>query len=170
MNVFHPDYEPGTVPDDIEARYVPEGSIKNVEAYGEDNADHTVFINGQPIGHRRIYMDQCYIEPEIPLFTKNGAERLIKMFKSLYQEYPFKVRKFSYNGFFGKLESEFAPYKARFIKWSGDPGVAVMKCSDGKKRLIPTFAMPGTSWCLPNDMTRVENDGKVVFFGAPSQS
>jgi hypothetical protein len=36
---------------------------------------------------------------------------------------------------------EMAPYKATFLRWSLDPGIAVCECTDGCKRLIPNYAL-----------------------------
>ncbi|RLF87253.1 hypothetical protein DRN34_02245 [Thermococci archaeon] len=60
-----------------------------------------------------------------------------------------------------------APYRAQFIRWSGDPGVAVMQCSDGKERFIPTFALRGAYLALPNDNTAFEDK---LMFGRVSNS
>lgn len=53
----------------------------------------------------------------------------------------YAVRKFTYNGFSGKTQRGFAPYRAQFVEWTTDPGVATFDCSDGERRLIPTFAI-----------------------------
>lgn len=54
-----------------------------------------------------------------------------------------KVRNFKYNGFCGEISEGYAPYTATFKKWTVDPGIAKCTCSDGKDRLIPTFALEG---------------------------
>jgi hypothetical protein len=79
---------------------------------------------------------------------------------------PYKVRNFTYNGFMGKCDKGYAPYTAEFTKWSDDPGVAEFKCSDGKTRLIPTFAIEGDTECPlpPQDYSH------KVIFGSPSHS
>lgn len=61
----------------------------------------------------------------------------------------FEVQNFSYNGFTSELSKGIASYTATFIEWSKDPGVGVFQCSDGKKRLIPTFALIGDYSSLP---------------------
>lgn len=53
------------------------------------------------------------------------------------------VLNFTYNGIFGHIKPGFASYTAEFLKWTDDPGVAIFKCSDGKDRPMPTFAVVG---------------------------
>jgi hypothetical protein len=169
MNVFAPSYTPGTVPDKITIEHC-DGHQDKVKHY-EEGQDFSIFVHGSPIGYRRQYMDRSYIEPTIAFFTSDVAKEIVAQFKQLNDEFPFKVIGFEYNGFMGNTDpNETMPYRVRFVKWSGDPGVAVMACSDGKERLIPTFAMPGAHWCLPVDMTRVEGDGNTTLFGAASKS
>ncbi len=54
-----------------------------------------------------------------------------------------RVKNFVYNGFSGKMTSGYASYTAEFKRWTEDPGIAVCACSDGKERLIPSFALDG---------------------------
>jgi hypothetical protein len=63
------------------------------------------------------------------------------------KKYAYRVQNFSYNGFCGKLLAGIVIYSALFEKWTRDPGIGLFKCSDDKKRLIPT-----------------------VYFGTPSHS
>jgi len=49
----------------------------------------------------------------------------------------YEVKNFVYNGFYVSDTEGNAPYKATFLHWTVDPGVAECQCSDGKKRLIP---------------------------------
>ena len=80
--------------------------------------------------------------------------------------FPHPISNFSYNGFMGQQKEGIAPYTAKFVKWSGDPGVAIMNCSDGKERYIPTYAVSG--WALlPKDCTSISNK---TLFGRPSSS
>jgi hypothetical protein len=53
----------------------------------------------------------------------------------------FKIQNFSYNGFSGKLTGGFTTSKATFKNWTDDPGIMNCICTDGKERLIPTFAL-----------------------------
>lgn len=54
----------------------------------------------------------------------------------------YQVCNFEYNGFYGRVKEGVAAYTAVFVKWTGDAGVGVFLCSDGKERWIPTFALP----------------------------
>lgn len=169
MNVFHPDYKPGTVPLKIAIEHCV-GHQDKVRNY-EEGEDYSIFINDSPIGYRRTFMDMSYINPDIAFFTIERAKEVLAQFMRLDEEYPFKVVEFSYNGFGGQCNPDITmPYRARFVRWSGDPGIAIMACSDGEERYIPTYAMPCSHWCLPNDMTRVEGNGHVQLFGAASKS
>jgi hypothetical protein len=130
-----------------------------------------ILINGQLLCYHNSYMDQSRVIPTLYCTTEEGAIGVIRQFRKLNDEFPFSVCEFEYNGFFGKATRErLMSYRARFTKWSGDPGIAKMACSDGQERYIPTYAMPHSFACLPNDMTRVENDGGAMLFGAPSKS
>lgn len=82
------------------------------------------------------------------------------------KEQVFKIRNFSYNGFMGELLKGITPYTATFIKWTLDPGIGVFQCSDGKKRLIPTFAI--VDWC--GKFIPKQDMSKGVMFGAASHS
>lgn len=71
----------------------------------------------------------------------------------------FAVKNFEYNGFMGEVLPGYAFYTAEFVEWTRDPGVAQFRCSDGKTRLIPTFALDGDISKLPKQDYR----GKVLF-------
>lgn len=55
----------------------------------------------------------------------------------------YKVEKFIYNGMFVHPEEGEAPYTAKFLRWTNDPGVAECECSDGEMRLIPSCQLLG---------------------------
>jgi hypothetical protein len=76
----------------------------------------------------------------------------------------FSVRNFKYNGVVGKLLPGIAPYLAQFRGWTLDPGVGRFDCSDGKRRLIPTFALVEERSSLP------KQPPSAVIFGKPSHS
>jgi len=76
-----------------------------------------------------------------------------------------KVTNFNYNGFCGKVLLGYTTYTAEFVKWSSDPGVAICDCSDGKQRLIPTYALERFRL---KDYPEQEKTG--VIFGAPCKS
>lgn len=96
--------------------------------------------------------------------TKDECLVVKEEFNAMDDPYPFIIRNFRYGGFSGKLLNGFARYKASFINWTGDPGIARMLCSDGVIRLIPTFALKGKGYSLPYDAT------KKVMFGESSRS
>lgn len=85
------------------------------------------------------------------------------------KEYAFTIQNFEYDGLFVKLKDGKAPYTARFINWTTDPGVARFQCSDEKIRLIPTCALmnlgekqlPPKTWEPPKH---------GIIFGVPSSS
>lgn len=81
------------------------------------------------------------------------------------KELTFEVRNFEYNGVAGRYLPGNAPYKATFVEWTKDPGVAIFRCSDGQERLIPTFALIGDRNELPEQDYR-----NKVYFGSPSHS
>jgi len=80
----------------------------------------------------------------------------------------YKVRNFKYNGFSGRELDGYAAYKAQFIKWTNDPGIAICLCSDGKKRFIPTFALEGFNCSEYEKQTY--NKGRPDIFGIPCHS
>lgn len=80
-----------------------------------------------------------------------------------------KIRNFSYNGFCGKLLNGYAKYTGLFIKWTNDAGVALIKCSDGKERLVPSFALDGVTPPEP-DYNKMKQEGTFLYFGTPSNS
>lgn len=79
-------------------------------------------------------------------------------------EVEFAVDNFTYDGFGVRGQPGRAPYKAKFVKWTNDPGVAECQCSDGKKRLIPSCQLVGEKSSLP------EQKKTGVVFGMPSHS
>jgi len=81
------------------------------------------------------------------------------------EEKLFDIAGFSYNGFMGRLTGKPTGYKASFVKWTPDPGVGVFKCTDGKERNIPTFAVVGFDVA---DFPEQEKTG--VMFGSPCKS
>ena len=77
----------------------------------------------------------------------------------------FEVENFTYNGFVGRHLPGKASYTATFVEWTDDPGVATFLCSDGKERLIPTFALIGDQSGLPK-----QDYSNKVYFGSWSHS
>jgi hypothetical protein len=156
MCIIAQEYEPLTIPEHLE--FVPvNGDGKKV----------AVLINHQPVISINTYLCGTRESKEL-MVNASSMKEIEETFARLVLEFPFRIRNFEYNGFFGKDLEGFAPYWCKFVRWSGDPGVAVMQCSDGRERLIPTFALPaGVSIVLPDDNTRQEDK---ILFGRPSQS
>jgi len=130
-----------------------------------------IMLYGQLLCYHQSFMDQSHLIPTLMRFTKKAAWAVVDMFMRLNFPFPYEVCYFEYNGFMGRSDkSKRMPYNARFKQWSGDPGIALMKCSDGKERHIPTYAMKYSFITLPNDMTRVESNKTPVLFGPALKS
>jgi len=133
--------------------------------------NYGIIINGQLLCYHQQFMDQSRLVPTLMRYKKKEAQSVVDMFMRLNYPFPYQVTKFEYNGFCGSGDGTvIMPYSARFKAWSGDPGVAIMECSDGEERLIPIFAMKHSFPTLPNDMTRAERSGHTQFFGPASKS
>lgn len=79
-----------------------------------------------------------------------------------------KVKNFNYDGLFGRETGGYAEYTAWFSRWTEDPGVAVCLCSDGKERLIPTFALEDFRI---KDYPEQSISGCMIFYkGTPCKS
>jgi len=144
-NIYN--YKPLSIPNSIEFNEI-EGS--------------TLFefvINGVPVSSSSNSESSIKVK-----LTKEECMAVEEEFNAMDDPYPFIIRNFSYGGFSGKILKGLAKYKASFLNWTGDPGVARMLCSDGIVRLIPTFALKGKGFSLPYDTT------KKVTFGNPSES
>jgi hypothetical protein len=76
-----------------------------------------------------------------------------------------QVQNFSYNGFSGQLFNNVADYTAEFLEWTNDPGIAKCKCSDGKIRNIPSFALLEFK---ETDYPKQKKTG--IIFGTPCNS
>jgi len=81
-------------------------------------------------------------------------------------EFPYEIKNFSYNGFTGRSLEGMAPYTAKFKEWTNDPGIGRFECSDGEKRLVPSFAITNMTDVLPKQTY----EGGKQYFGAPSHS
>ena len=90
---------------------------------------------------------------------------LKKFYIKLGGKLSFTVRNFEYNGFYGRELKGNASYTASFKSWTRDPGIAECECSDGKIRLLPTFALVDAYPLLPK-----QDMSNKVFFGVPSHS
>jgi len=76
-----------------------------------------------------------------------------------------KIRNFEYNGFMGQTHEGHTDYTAEFKEWTTDPGIGIFICSDGRERLIPTFAIEGE---MPDDIPKQPKTG--VLFGEACES
>ena len=58
------------------------------------------------------------------------------------------------------------------LAWTDDPGVVRCACSDGKERLIPSFAIAEGGETLPPkpDYEKMKEEGTFQYFGASSGS
>lgn len=119
-------------------------------------------INGIPQFNEHKHLCGTLYKSPITISREEFEE--IKKLQQSKEEYPFTIKNFTYNGFFGKSIGGNALYKAKFKQWTGDPGIALMECSDGKERQIPTYAIVGPL-LLPKDQTK-----KDIIFGEPSKS
>lgn len=79
------------------------------------------------------------------------------------------IQNWSYNGFSGQLKEGLTSFTGKFIAWTNDPGIALIKCSDGKDRLIPSYAIPGHKPPQPN-YEKMKKQGKMYYFGHISSS
>lgn len=84
-------------------------------------------------------------------------------------EFDFIIFHFEYNGFSGKLLDGETSFRGRFLEWTNDPGIMRMDCSDGRRRLIPSFAVRHKSGKnhLPK---QVYKKSGLTYFGPPSTS
>lgn len=158
-------YDPLTIPEHLEFQPVMDGDKQATDFDGQKK--FKLFINGEPVKCINQHLRSCSWPCDDYVIPENRVGRLMQGFANLATKFPFEVRNFEYNGFMGKMLPGVAEYRAQFLRWSGDPGVAVMICSDGKERFIPTFAIEGAHLALPMDDTEFEDK---VMFGCPSNS
>ncbi len=78
-----------------------------------------------------------------------------------------EVLHFIYDGYAGKLTGGYARYTAEFQSWTEDPGITRCICSDGKERLIPSFALEGFDYSTNQEP---DYDGLFMVFGALCRS
>ena len=122
-------------------------------------------VNGEVVTSVPEHLNETGVDKATIVYIREDeCQAVRKTFMSHDRVYPHSIKNFGYNGFTGKLTKGMVPYKAKFINWTGDPGMARMLCSDGRVRLIPTFALKGGGFSLPYDDT----DKKM--FGAASNS
>ena len=100
------------------------------------------------------------------VFSNRERIKTLQAIADSIDEFPFPVKNFEYNGFMGKIGKGMADYTCKFKEWTCNPGVAVMDCSDGEERLIPTFAIRGSQLLSAQVMEPKEK----VLFGPPCSS
>lgn len=129
---------------------------------------YDMFVDGKPLMYRGKYLDGRSYEHQMSASYEDKKHILIAM--ALPEEvrnnsFIFTIKNFKYNGFGVEHIKGIAKYMAKFLKWSGDPGVAIMECSDHKTRHIPTCAIIGYQIIIVDN---TYNDGTI--FGMPSKS
>lgn len=152
MRYIIKDYIPLTIPKSINFNKLMD-SIFMIEVNGEV----ITFVSERPDGTKIGKATPVYIR-------EDECQAVRETFMSHDKVYPHSIKNFGYNGFTGRLTKGMAPYKAVFVNWTGDPGIARMLCSDGRVRLIPTFALKGGGFSLPYD------DTNKKMFGVASNS
>ena len=156
MSLTIKNYEPLTIPKSIRSRKVDKMGNEKMEDLFE------LIINGEV-----VYASTHDGSPVPARLTQEAYDNIEEEFLAQEKPYPYIVQNFIYGGFSGQLKPGFADYRAGFINWTRDPGIARMLCSDGKVRLIPTFALKGRGYSLPEDTTRKE---EKIIFGRSSKS
>jgi len=79
------------------------------------------------------------------------------------------IYNFEYNGFCGRRTGGAASYTAQFIDWTNDAGIALMRCSDGRDRRVPAYAIEGPLPKTPN-YNKLKKEGKFLWLGHASSS
>ena len=156
MSLIIKNYKSLTVPKSIRPRKVDKMGNEKMEDLFE------LIINDEV-----VYVSTHDNTPVPTRLTREAYDNIEEEFLAQEKPYPYIVQNFDYGGFSGKLLPGSAGYRAEFINWTGDPGIARMLCSDGVIRLIPTFALKGKGYSLPEDTTRKEDK---IMFGSPSKS
>jgi len=85
------------------------------------------------------------------------------------------IKNFTYDGMFVNELPGNAPYTVEFVEWTGDPGIFLGKCSDGKERFIPS-CMPVNEQDLPPEpdysalREKMKKENILIHMGAASSS
>ena len=85
------------------------------------------------------------------------------------------IKNFIYDGISGRSLPGNAPYTVEFVKWTDDPGMFLGKCSDGKDRLIPAWAVVHGVQIPPMpdyvEVKRyIKENNLLIHMGTPSSS
>ena len=134
--------------------YIPLTIPKSINFNKVTDDVFMIEVNGEVITSVPEHLNETGVGKATIVYIREDECQAVKeVFMSHNKPYPFNIKNFRYNSFTGKLAKGLAPYKAKFINWTGDPGIARMLCSDGRVRLIPTFALKGGGFSLPYDDT-----------------
>ncbi len=85
-------------------------------------------------------------------------------------EKELRIRNFIYNGFMVQTLEGYASYTGIFIRWTADPGIAEIRCSDGEMRCVPSCRIEGEIPSEPNYNELRAKGEPVLLFGNPSHS
>ncbi len=166
------DHTPYTVPGVISAIPLTEDELKEsqvVKRYApEEDKLYWLSINNQTVTHVCEFLDGAREQKVI--VTLEQFCSIKKAFDTLASDnsFPLALFNFEYNGFSGKVLPDSPEYTGKFIRWTSDPGIVLLGCSDGKERLVPTFAidLSYVSLVLPQP----EPGAPKTLFGAASRS
>jgi hypothetical protein len=93
---------------------------------------------------RHVYPEHTATDQQI----KNRISYLLKIKNKLGKEIyknntgeEVQIENFDYNGMFVNSRPGLARYKVKFNKWTNDPGIMLMDCSDGSQRLVPSCCL-----------------------------
>jgi len=166
------DHVPYTVPGVISAILLTKKELRGppiVKRYAPEKSKlYWLSINNQVVTHVIEYLDGPRTEKVV--VTLEQYKFVMRAFEVLASKEPFPLvmNNFEYNGFFGRELPGHTEYTGRFVKWTGDPGIVLITCSDGKDRIVPTFAidLPYFSLAAPQPTPGASN----VVFGTPAKS
>jgi len=145
-------------PDDIKVIKLTEEDIDTyAKSQWDKPGEYVIAINNQVLCYNRQYKTSSERQPHLFRFDLEEAASVAQALRRLDQPYPYDVFKFDYDGFNGNVdEDHIMHYRAGFLGWTGESGIGMFECSDGKIRAIPTFAIKHGKEILPNDTTVVD--------------
>ena len=166
------DHTPYTVPGVISAITITGEEFDEPQVLrryaSEKETLYWLSVNNQTVMYVAEYLDgareqKVIVTLEQFLWVKKAFEVL-----SSDDPFPLALLNFEYNGFSGKELPESPGYTGRFVKWTDDPGIVLLSCSDGKERLVPTYAidLPYFSLAAPQPKPRTQ----TTLFGVASRS
>jgi hypothetical protein len=166
------DHTPYTVPGVISAIPLTAEELKEPQAAkrraSEKSKLYWLSINNQTVMYVAEYLDVAREQKVI--VTLEQFISVKEAYEVLASDAPFPLAlfNFEYNGFFGKELPGSPEYTGKFVKWTSDPGIVLLACSDGKDRLVPTYAidLPYFSLVAPQPKPRTQ----TTLFGSASRS